>query len=235
MALTVFSTRNGNNLLTRLNPVSKLVCLILLSSSSVHAGPIQLASFFAFILALSAIIRMPLLGYLEQTPSLPILTAFIFFTELAVSRSIGGSLFEAAGFFFLIILGMIMMDTTAPDELAASTGVLLSKVFGKRAWSFASDVMLTLSMIPRIFSTSRVMLQARRARSGSFLAHPVGNLSAYTISLLSMLMDDLRNYDLALRCRLYDPSAPRAAKGYRMADLCAIIISLVAFLWTRLF
>ncbi len=235
MALTVFSTRNGSNLLTRLNPFAKLVCLILLSASSMHADPIQLASVLAFILVLSAIIRMPLIGYLKQTPSLPLLTAFIFLTELAVTKSMKGSFFEAAKFFYLIMLGMLMMDTTAPDGLAASTGILLSRIFGRKAWSFASDVMLTLSMIPRIFSTSRTMLQARRARSGSFLAHPVENLSSYTLSLFSMLMDDLRDYDLALRCRLYDPSAPRAAEGYRMADLYAIIISLVAFLWTRLF
>ncbi len=235
MALMIFSPRSDKNILSRLNPLVKLICLILFCAASTASSSLQLAAMLAFILILALIIHMPFFQYLIKTPSLLILTAFIFLTELAVSKNMQNALFEASKFFFLIMLGMVMMDTTSPDDLAASIGTILSKAFGEKAWSFSSDVMLTLSMIPRIFSTSRAMFQARRARGGSFLSHPIKNLSSYTLSLFLMLLDDLKNFDLALKCRLYDPLAPRRGPGYRISDIFAIIITLGCFLWTKLF
>ena len=234
MALMIFSPRGGSNLLSRMNPLIKLICLILFCAASASSSSLQLAAMLAFILILALIVHMPLFQYLIKTPSLLILTAFIFLTELAVAKNMQNAIYEASKFFFLIMLGMIMMDTTHPDDLAASIGSILSKAFGKKAWSFSSDVMLTLSMIPRIFSTSRAMLLARRARGGSFFSHPIKNLSSYTLSLFLMLLDDLKNFDLALECRLYDPLAPRRGPGYRISDISAIIIALGCFLWTKL-
>lgn len=230
----IFSPRCSNNPISRLNPFIKLICLILFCAASASSSGIQLALMLSLLIVLALSIHMPLFQYLIKTPSLLVLTAFIFLTELAVSRNMQNSLYEAAKFFFLIILGMIMMDTTHPDDLAASIGFILSKAIGKKAWAFSSDVMLTLSMIPRIFSTSRIMLQARRARGGSFFSHPIKNLSAYTLSLFLMLLDDMKNFDLALRCRLYDPLAPRKGPAYRISDISAIIIALGCFLWTKL-
>ena len=225
MALMLFSERTEKDtILTRLNPLTKLLGLLVISILITSDNPILMALSMLFVAILAISVKLPVINYLRGTPALIILIAFIFISDLLIQRSLEIAITEASSFFFLIMLSSLFMDSTSPDDTANSLGKLLCPIFGKGAWSFASAIMLTLTMLSHIFTSSREMLDARRSRGGSFLKHPIGNLYEYVYSLFMHLFDDMKEMDLALRSRLYDEKAKRIALPYRSVDALICII-----------
>ena len=225
MAMMLFSERTEKDtILTRLNPLTKLLGLLVISILITSDNPILMAFSMLFVAILAIYVKLPVINYLRGTPALIILIAFIFISDLLIQRSLEIAITEASSFFFLIMLSSLFMDSTSPDDTANSLGKLLSPIFGKGAWSFASAIMLTLTMLSHIFTASREMLDARRSRGGSFLKHPIGNLYEYVYSLFIHLFDDMKEMDLALRSRLYDEKAERIALPYRSIDALICII-----------
>ena len=226
MALMLFSERTEKDtVLTRLNPLTKLLGLLVLSILITSDNPILMASSMLFVAILAIAVRLPVINYLRGTPALMILIAFIFISDILIQRSLKIAITESSSFFFLIMLSSLFMDSTSPDDTANSLGRLLSPIFGKAAWSFASAIMLTLTMLSHIFTASREMLDARRSRGGSFLRHPIRNLYEYVYSLFIHLFDDMKEMDLALRSRLYDEKAPRVALPFRIRDTILVLLS----------
>ena len=237
MALMLFSERTEKDtILTRLNPLTKLLGLLVLSVLITSDNPILMASSMLFVTILAISVRLPVINYLRGTPALIILIAFIFISDLLIQRSLKTAITEASSFFFLITLSSLFMDSTAPDDTANSLGRLLSPIFGKSAWSFASAIMLTLTMLSHIFTASREMLDARRSRGGSFLKHPIRNLYEYVYSLFIHLFDDMKEMELALRSRLYDEKAERISLPYRTRDaVISIMLAAIYIMYVIIF
>lgn len=229
MAMMLFSARTERRtVLTELNPLAKIYALIVLSLLANSGNPIFMLLSFSIIAISAFAVRLPLVQYLRGTPVLGVLILFIFATDLAITGNPGMATEDAAKFFFLIVLSSLFMDSTGPDDAAASIGRFFAPILGNKAWRFSSAVMLTLTMLAHIFTSSREMLDARLSRGGSFLRHPIANTREYTLSLLLRLFEDMRTMDLALRSRLYDEDAARMALPFRKRDaimtLCLTIL-----------
>ena len=225
MALMMFSERTEHeSFLTRLNPLTKLLGLLVLSILITSDHLLPMAGAMLIVTLIAMIVHLPVINYLRGTPALIILIAFIFISDLLIQHSFIVAITESTSFFFLIMLSCLFMDSTSPDDTANSLGRILSPIFGKGAWSFASAIMLTLTMLSHIFSSSREMLDARRSRGGSFLRHPIHNLYEYTLSLFLHLFDDMKEMDLALRSRLYDERAERISLPFRKRDTVLSLI-----------
>lgn len=229
MALTLFEGRGERNtILSRLNPISKIIGLVLLSSLLMESSFLLSASAMCLLIMLSILTRLPVKDYLRNSRSLLVLAIFIFATDYITSKDLFLSFYSALRFFFLILSSSLFLDSTSAEDASSSIGRLLSPVLKEKAWIFSSYIMLTLWMLPLIFSTSSRMKDARACRQGRFLSHPVKNIGEYTYALLAELFYKLKVMDMSLSSRMYDEKAERISLPFRKRDaivsICLIVL-----------
>ncbi len=234
MALMIFSKRSRKTVLCSINPFAKLSALIAISFAITSPNPIHFAISAVFILFLCLLVRLPVLTYLRKSKALLFLTFLIFITELIASHEIASSLYEGGKFLSLIILSSLLLDSTTPSEIAASLGGVSSHLAGKYAWRFSAMVMLSISFISRLFILSSNLMDARKARLGSFWRSPLKSASEYVTSLFYSVFDDISAYYDALSSRLFDENMPRLRASYRLSDYAIIALSVTVSVWTRL-
>lgn len=224
MAMLIFYPENHGTRLERVNPMVKLCYMLALSIVLSQTGGGLLFLEAAILTLLAYCQKIKLLGKIFKTFSIVFLAALI-----AVTEYLNSDIMQAASatvrFLSLFALAIIFTASTDTVLLSASLGNALSRVAGKKAYALSSDVMLVFALLPDIFLSSSEMLTARRARGGSFTAHPFRNLTEYTVSFLSRLFERAEIFASALEARYYDREARREAPAYRRSD--AVLLSLL--------
>ena len=223
----IFHYRQADNLLTRLNPNTKLVCLLSYSIVISSSGPLEtiLLSLFPICIALG--IKLPLKEYLKESIFFILLSVLMAITSFLSQRDALYAFSYAMSFLSMVLSSMLLTDTTMPDELARSMGASLSKVIGRYAYIFSTLVEITLCLIPIIIDSTVGLFDARRSRAASFFSHPLKTVSELSISILSSLLDKAEIYIDALYSRGYDASKVRDRAEYRAADYIIIVVSVI--------
>ena len=223
----IFHYRQADNLLTRLNPNTKLVCLLSYSIVISSSGPLEtiLLSLFPICIALG--IKLPLREYLKESIFFILLSVLMAITSFLSQKDALYAFSYAMSFLSLVLSSMLLTDTTMPDELARSMGASLSKVIGRYAYIFSTLVEITLCLIPIIIDSTVGLFDARRSRAASFFSHPLKTVSELSISILSTLLDKAEIYIDALYSRGYDASKVRDRAEYRAADYIIIVVSVI--------
>lgn len=215
--------------LTRMNPTFKLVYLLILSILISKSTMYELYGYSILVIILGLIGKISLIKECIKMPMMTFLGIFIGLTEFISSHSISMAVHEGVEFLTILMLAILFMETTDITELSASLGHYLSPIMKKRAWMLSSYIMVTIALLPMIFTCSRTMLDARRSRAGSFLSHPVKNISEYTTSLMLMLFNKARCFEDALYSRAFCPTADRCSDNASYRDIITLIcITLVA-------
>ena len=231
----IFHYRQADNLLTRLNPNTKLVCLLSYSIVISSSGPLEtiLLSLFPICIALG--IKLPLREYLKESIFFIFLSVLMAITSFLSQRDALYAFSYAMSFLSMVLSSMLLTDTTMPDELARSMGASLSKVIGRYAYIFSTLVEITLYLIPIIIDSTVGLFDARRSRAASFFSHPLKTVSELSVSILSSLLDKAEIYIDALYSRGYDASKVRDRAEYRAADFLIIVVSVIFLSFKMIF
>ena len=239
MGKIAFSYEPSDCFLSRTVPAFKLLYLILLSILISTAGEYEIYIYTFLLLFLGFLSRINLLKALFSMPAMLVIALFIALTEWIDKKDIALTLSETTSFLTLLLLAILFMSTTDITELSSSLGHYLQPIFGKRAWRLSSSIMLTLAMIPIIFTSASTMLQARRSRGGRFFQHTLRNLTGYTISLLLLLFKKTEIFEDALLSRSFSDIAARRTKPAGFYDIlsfiCVCLISIAIFPLRKLF
>ena len=235
MAMSFASSRVS--WLSRFNPTAKLFVLILGSVLISQSGKQGALCAFAISIAIACSAKINPLKLLAGSSAMVFVALMIAITEYWSTEDALPSMIEALRFLSLYIASASFAFSTDQSQMAASLGSALSYIIGKSAWRISSAVMLTISMLPWIYSSASTMYTARRARGGSFISHPIRNLTEYTVSLMLVLIRKAETFQDALESRSFSDTAQREAPPYRAKDVIAIssaIIATGAFLWIKL-
>lgn len=220
--------------LSHMVPAFKLLYLVLFSIIISTAGDVEIYIYLIFLLMVGAICKISIGKALLSMPFMLIIALFIAITEWINTKEILQTLSETISFLSLLIIAILFMATTDITELAASLGHYTSPIVGKQAWKLSSSIMLTIAMLPMIFEVSTTMLQARRARCGSFLSHPIRNITEYTISLILLLFKKAEIFEDALLSRAFSDTAERKTKNARPCDIitlvCIVLLTISIFI-----
>lgn len=224
----IFHYRDGDNLLVRLNPFSKLIAMV--SYTVIVSSADEAAVFILSLipLAVAFMIKLPWKEYIKESLFFIALAAMMALFRFAAQHDALEALASAAVFLSTVLVSMILTDTTMPDELSRSLGSAMSHVIGKYAYALSTVIEITLSMIPLIIDSALSMAEARRARGESFISHPLRSLCQLSASILSDLLDKAEVYIDALYSRGYDASARRGAMPYGACDYALIAMSIAS-------
>ena len=220
----IFHYRDGDNLLVRLNPFSKLIAMV--SYTVIVSSADEAAVFILSLipLAVAFMIKLPWKEYIKESLVFIALAAMMALFRFAAQHDALEALAPAAAFLSTVLVSMILTDTTMPDELSRSLGSAMSHVIGKYAYALSTVIEIT----PFIIDSALSMAEARRARGESFISHPLRSLCQLSASILSDLLDKAEVYIDALYSRGYDASACRGAMPYGACDYALIAMSIAS-------
>lgn len=226
MAPMIFISDGNDTGLSRLNPITKLICLLSLSIICLSGPDEAVISCFIIIPIIAYSSRIQLFRRLWEARAMLCMALFIMMTGCIFEKDIAESILKTLTFMIILSGAIIFTASTDPMETSAAIGSALSHIAGKRGWAMAADMMLTISILPSIFQITEEMLSARRSRGGRFSKHPIRYVTEYTISVMSLLIDRMTAFSDALDCRSYKRETTRNAPSYSCADMLLIIISI---------
>ncbi len=227
----IFHYREQKAFLNRCNPLTKLLSILAILIPLAGASFAVTIAILAPLILLAITQRLPLRRYGKELRFFLIMTALIGITEYLATRLLLPSITACLRFLAIILSGMLLADSTAPDDLSRSLGSVLDKIPFVDGWAVASSIELTLSMIPLIFDVTDQVTTARKARMEKN-RHPIKSITSVTTSIFSLLLDRAEELTWALQARAFDPSRRRRTLPYTKSDLyLALVVTLVvAFL-----
>lgn len=232
----IFHTRSRDTFLCRAGGGVKLILLILISVLVSTGSEVFVLAVSSLLLITAIADRLPPSVIFKDGIFFLILAAFIAITELYSTGSILLSSVATLRFLSIVTASLILTDTTTADDVARGTGALLHPFLRSYAWRIASLVELTISMLPVITDTLLEINEARKARGGSFLRHPVRSTTELSASMLTRLFAYVDEYADALSARGYDTSVRRYTPPLNKADallILTMVLLLGGYLWTR--
>ncbi len=229
----IFHYREQRAFLNRCNPLTKLLGILVILI------PLAKASFIGTVVLLIPLVllaitqHLPLTRYGKELRFFFVMTVLIGTTEYFATRLLLPSITACLRFLAIILGGMLLADSTAPDDLARSLGSVLNRLPFVDGWAIASSIELTLSMIPLIFDVTEQVTTARKARMERS-RHPIRNMKAVTTSIFSLLLDRTEELTWALEARSFNPSRRRSTLAYTKEDLylgSGVILCLASLLF----
>ncbi len=219
----IFHYRKQETFLNHCNPATKflsviILCILLVSSSLLGTSLIS-----AILLLLAVQQHLPLRQYKRELRFFFILMALIGLTDYLANYQWTSTANALLRFFSIILCGMLLADSTSPDDLARSLGSILNHIPLINGWRIASGIELTISMLPMIFDASLEASVARKARLENN-RHPYRAIIGLTTSIFSLLLDKAEDLSIALEARNFNPDKIRARLPYKKVDLLLILL-----------
>jgi len=214
----IFHYREQKAFLNRCNPLTKLLGILAILIPLARASFAVTVALLIPMVLLAIDQHLPLRRYGKELRFFLVMTALIGITEYVATRLLLPSFTACLRFLTIILCGMLLSDSTAPDDLARSLGSLLDRLPLVDGWAIASAIELTLSMIPLIFDVTEQVTTARKARMEKN-RHPIKNITAVAASIFSLLLDRSEELTWALEARSFNPSRKRRTLPYTKADL----------------
>jgi len=230
----IFHYRESNNFLSRVHPMIKLLALILICIPLVNASLLAILIILGFLIISSLIIKMPLESYLKELTFLIILAVVIGISSFISSKSIIITSIAVLKFVTAVYASLLLADSTDPGDLSRTLGKTLNHIPFLDGWAIASQIELTLSILPLIFDTTNAIREARLSRGEKALRHPLKAMSGLIYSLMDNLLTSVDEMAYALDSRVFNASMERSGIKYRKMDfvflLIVILISLGGFI-----
>ncbi|MGH0054323.1 MAG: energy-coupling factor transporter transmembrane component T family protein [Sphaerochaetaceae bacterium] len=224
----IFHYRKQERFLNHCNPITKFLSIILICLALLSTSLWGTLIIFISLGVATCFQRIPLTQYRRELRFFSILLILITGTEYFSSNDWVDTCSAFFQFSAIILCGILIADSTAPDDLARSLGSLLNQIPFLNGWRIASSIELTLSLLPMIFDASLEATTARKARL-EHRRNPYQTIISLSTSVFLLLLDKAEDLSLALEARNFDPDKPRTRLPYRKVDgtLCGVVILLV--------
>jgi biotin transport system permease protein len=222
----IFHFRDIKSFLNSCNPVTKFSSVIALCFPLVKAPLASSIALLAPLVLLALNQRLPLGSYKRELRFFLFMGLLIALTNYFSVRDLSQALASFLRFFAIILSGMLLSDSTAPDDLARSLGSLLDKIPFIHGWEIASSIELTLSFVPLIFDVSEQVTTARKARQAK-TRNPIHSLSQIGENIFSLLLDRAEDLSSALDARSFDPGRKRQTLRYGKEDAILLIATIL--------
>ncbi|MGE0086113.1 MAG: energy-coupling factor transporter transmembrane protein EcfT [Desulfococcaceae bacterium] len=248
--LSEFAFRPGKSGFHKLDSRFKLICLMLLSLSILHAGFSGLGLFTSVLFLSLLHIRISFVSLIKEMRYFFLLLFFVF-----LARAIfipGETIFQwwkfsvtkegsYEGFLIcwrlisVVLLGLCFVCTTRSSEIRGAAEWLLKPVPlipEKRAGIMLS---LLIRFIPLILSQAKETAEAQRARGIELRKNPLYRLKKFAIPFLRRMFEDADRLTVAMEARSYSENRtpPDFSAGKRewislaaVTVFCAVLFSL---------
>ncbi len=221
-----------------INPLVLLTGVLLYSIITGLLSPLEMIIFATFTLITPFFFGCNTLKLLWRMKIMLITALLILLFGIMEDKETIIAIADTARFLSLITVSGIFVLNADLLLLSSSLGNVLSLVMGSWGWKISSYLMMSLSIFPIVFTSAREMMDARRARLGSFFTHPVNNLTEYTVALMKLLFEKMLIFQDALYSRSFTIKGERTAYPLSRKDCLLLLLFILLFIgvlvWKRM-
>ncbi|MBK5200430.1 MAG: hypothetical protein JJE21_02735 [Spirochaetaceae bacterium] len=219
----IFHYREASNFLSKTHPMIKLLSLILICIPLVNASLNGILLIFGSLIISSIIIKMPLISYLKELTFLIIISIIIGISNYISSKNLIQTSIAVLKFITAVYASLLLADSTDPGDLSRALGKTLNHIPFINGWAIASQIELTLSILPLIFDTTSAIREARLARGERALKHPLKAMVGLIYNLMDNLLTNIDEMAYALDGRVFNSAMVRSGIKYKKRDFLFII------------
>jgi biotin transport system permease protein len=219
----IFHFRDNNNFLSKSQPMIKLVGLLLLCIPLVNASLNGVFLILASVIIASIIIKMPLRQYLRELTFLIIIAIIIGVSSYISNHNIIMAIAALLKFTTAVYASLLLADSTDPGDLARALGRALNHIPFLNGWHIASQIELTISILPLIFDTTASVKDARLSRGENSLRNPIKSMIGFIYNIMDLLLENIDEMAYALDSRGFDASMERPAMKYHIHDVILLM------------
>lgn len=226
----IFHYHDRDTLLHRVDARIKLFSLLFITIVVFNTPDMMIFPMLLLLFAAGIAGRLPLTRYGREFTFFFVFASLIFFTRWLSGNLLTDALFSALRFLTVVAGGILLTDSTSPEEISLSVFWLISPFSRKRAYEFSAAFSLTISFIPMLFDTSSQMSEARKARRDRRFRRPLRRIISMGSGLMDQIIERAEEVSFALESRRFTPYVLHDSLNWRGADsliLVGIIIYLV--------
>ncbi len=228
--MNIFHYRDIDTSIHRLSPITKILITLLISSlilkSSIFFTSLICISLFILLL----IVKVPLKNYAKEGIYFFFLLLIISVSHYLSTENIVSTIQITLAFCSMIMMSVILLDTTAFNDIASTIGYFLSLFSPKLGYRIATTIELTLHMIPLFFDAASDLRLARKARGQRINRHIISQVVEYVSALFSITFIKVERLELALKARMFNPDNKREYMKIRRKDLLILLIASVSII-----
>lgn len=225
--------------MAQINPFVSLILLILTSIASSLLSGYEVIFVLLLVLIVPSFFRVNILKIMWSMKVMLITALLIFLFSYFGNGTLLSSLSDCSKFLSIIGLSALYVEKADLMDLSTTMGSILSPLFKERGRKAASSLMMTLALFPIVFSTATEMMNARKARGGSFFHHPVKSITDYVVSMMRLLFQKVVIFQDALYARSWSTGGERTKVKFRKKDWFVLLLSVLLFigffLWKKVF
>ena len=113
----IFHYQARNSIVHRIDPRIKIIIIFTISAAMFAVNPLQFAVLCGYVLSGSLIARLPFTKYRKELRFFLLLLIVIVLSRWISSKSLINSLYYGARFILIVAAGLLLTDTTAPEDL----------------------------------------------------------------------------------------------------------------------
>ena len=223
--MNIFHYRDIDTSIHHISPITKILITLLISSlilkSSIFFTSLICISLFVLLI----IIKVPLKNYAKEGIYFFFLILIISVSHYLSSKNIISTIQITLAFCSMIIMSVILLDTTAFNDIASTIGYFLSLFSSKLGYRIATTIELTLHMIPLFFDAASDLRLARKARGQRINRYIISHVVEYVSALFSITFIKVERLELALKSRMFNPDNKRDYIKMCRKDLITLLIA----------
>lgn len=216
--VTLFHYRDKDSFLNKLNPLTKVLYLLVFSTLLITNSLLRVSLILIFFIVVGLLNSLPFKSYKKEAKVFLFIALLMGFFRFFNSDSFVEPTVIVLRFLAVVMMGLIFTDSTAFDDLARSFGNLLYPLLGSKSYKISAHFELTLSVIPLLFDVAFQASEARKARGGSFKRKILKNIVEYVSDLFNLLLIKAEELEYSLISRSYSLEAKRESSKLTVLD-----------------
>ncbi len=223
----IFHYHDRKTILHKIDPRAKMLTLCIVTILVFELPPLGLFLLIPYIIIGIISAKIPIGEYRRESLFFGVFSLIIFLTRLWGSSLVLPSLLGVVRFLTIVVVGMLLTDTTAPEEMSLALFWFLHPFSKKFAYATAARLNLTVSFFPIIFDASQEMLDARRSRHEHVRRHPIRRMISMGTQLLAMILDRAEDISYALESRGFREDVLHGTLSWGRHDTLFILITIL--------
>ena len=240
--LTSFSYRPGDTLIHDLDARFKLILVVMVSLSVVHAGLAALSAVTTLFVLLSFYVRLSIVNTAKGLRYFLLLLMLVFLVRLLSTP--GEPLFSISfititknGIYegvivcwrllLVVYLGLLFVSTTRTSVIKRAVAWFLSPIPLIPEKRIATMMGLIVRFIPVIFHKTREVSEAQKARCSQNIKNPFIRLKRLAFPMVKNAFKDAENVAMAMAARCYSDTSREFTHKARPNDWLILFLGLI--------
>ncbi|NQT58590.1 MAG: energy-coupling factor transporter transmembrane protein EcfT [Bacteroidetes bacterium] len=222
----IFHYQARNSIIHRIDPRIKIIIIFTISAAMFAVNPLQFAVLCGYVLSGCLIARLPFTKYRKELRFFLLLLILIVLSRWISSKSLISSLYYGARFILIVAAGLLLTDTTAPEDLTLALYWFLRPFKFLNPKRTAVRFNLTVSFIPIIFDSVLEIKEARKSRLDNTWRNPIKRIISFSSQIFDLILQKAEEISYALEARLFDEEILHGSISFRKMDFAVLILTL---------